>query len=375
MKKLCVFPSDPIEEYIKKGEIKYQYYNPLDIFDEIHVINSSNKEIDIKDVQTMSGNAKMVIHSIGKVNLTNLLFKKNGVLKIIQQIKPDLIRTYNPLIQGWLAMYCSKKLDIPYVASLHGQYDKDIPKEYLKKRKYLKYLKLYITRGITQKSVISNASFVICVYNPLVSYAKQYGAKKVEVVYNQIDLEQFSKNVSPIYKKDKPIILNIGVLRKIKNQECLLRAIKNLDVYLVLIGDGEMYSELNNLSKKLGIEKKVIFVRSVKHSEIQNYYASAKIFAIPSTATGFPITALEALAARCITVMAESSERKKEPIDSAVIYVKNTPEDFEIIFKEIIQNPKKYEECVTEAQNVLKTIDKKAMQEKEISLYKQYCNL
>jgi len=375
MKKLCVFPSDPIEEYLKKGEIKNQYYNPLNFFDEIHVMNPSYKKVDVGSVQIMGGNARMLIHSIGKVSLANMYFKKNKVLDIIRRIKPDLIRTYNPLVQGWVAFYCSKKLNLPYIVSLHGQYDKDIPNEYLQKKKYLKFLKLFLTKSITQKSVISNANFVICVYNHLISYAKENGAKNVEVVINQIDLEQFNKNINPAIKKDKPIIMNVGVLRKIKNQECLIYAIKNLDVYLVLIGDGEMYLELKNLTKKLGVENKVIFVKSVPHSQIQNYYASAKIFAIPSTAMGFPITALEALATRCVTVIAERFERKSEPIDSAVVYVKNNPKNFEQAFKDILENPKKYESYIETAQEILKTIDKKTMEEKEISFYKQYCNL
>lgn len=375
MKKLCVFPSDPIEEYLKKGEIKNRYYNPLNFFDEIHVINPSNKKVDVEPLQIMGGNARMVIHSIGKVSLANMYFKKNKVLDIIRRVKPDLIRTYNPLVQGWLAYYCSKKLNLPFIVSLHGNYDKDILNEYLQKKNYLKFLKLFLTKFITQKSVMSNANLVICVYNHLISYANENGAKNVEVIINQIDLEQFSNNIKPAIKKDKPIIMNVGVLRKIKNQECLIYAIKNLDVYLVLIGDGEMYLELKNLTKKLGIENKVIFIKSVPHSQIQNYYASAIIFAIPSTAMGFPITALEALATRCVTVIAERLERKSEAIDSAVIYIKNNPENFEHAFKDILENPKKYESYIEKAQEILKTIDKKTMEEKEISFYKKYCNL
>ena len=37
-KKLAVFPNDSLLDYYKKGEIKHRYFNPNNLFDEIHVI-------------------------------------------------------------------------------------------------------------------------------------------------------------------------------------------------------------------------------------------------------------------------------------------------------------------------------------------------
>ncbi|NIU00763.1 MAG: glycosyltransferase family 1 protein, partial [Nitrosopumilaceae archaeon] len=34
-----------------------------------------------------------------------------------------MIRAYNPLIEGWLAARCAKRLQIPFVLSVHTQYD------------------------------------------------------------------------------------------------------------------------------------------------------------------------------------------------------------------------------------------------------------
>ena len=45
--KLCVFPTDPIIEYFKKGEIKDRYFNPLDLFDEIHISQNELRYADI----------------------------------------------------------------------------------------------------------------------------------------------------------------------------------------------------------------------------------------------------------------------------------------------------------------------------------------
>ena len=49
--KLCVFPNDPLKEYFKKGEIKDRYFNPNNIFNEIHVISFTDSEIDEESIK------------------------------------------------------------------------------------------------------------------------------------------------------------------------------------------------------------------------------------------------------------------------------------------------------------------------------------
>ena len=69
--KLCVFPNDPLIAYYNKGEIKERYFNPCNIFDEIHVISFSDEEIEANKVRIMGGSADFIIHAIGKINPIN----------------------------------------------------------------------------------------------------------------------------------------------------------------------------------------------------------------------------------------------------------------------------------------------------------------
>ena len=71
MKKLCVFPNDPIMAYFEKGEIKERYYNPQNFFTEVHIISFTDDDIDETLVQTLVGKAKLKIHSVGKISLAN----------------------------------------------------------------------------------------------------------------------------------------------------------------------------------------------------------------------------------------------------------------------------------------------------------------
>ena len=53
--KLCVFPNDPIQAYYDKGEIKERYYNPQNIFSEIHFITLIDQDIESSKIQIIGG--------------------------------------------------------------------------------------------------------------------------------------------------------------------------------------------------------------------------------------------------------------------------------------------------------------------------------
>ena len=73
--KLCVFPNDPLKSYLEKGEIKERYFNPNNLFDEVHVISPIEKDVNEEQVKSLVGNAKLSIHPIGRLNLLNFKSK------------------------------------------------------------------------------------------------------------------------------------------------------------------------------------------------------------------------------------------------------------------------------------------------------------
>ena len=83
----CIFPNDPIQAYFEKGEIKERYFNPNDIFDEIHIISFTEKDIEESKVQKIAGNAKLIIHSVGEINLKNRKKYVPKVLELVDKIK------------------------------------------------------------------------------------------------------------------------------------------------------------------------------------------------------------------------------------------------------------------------------------------------
>ena len=335
--KLCVFPNDPISAYYKKGEIKERYYNPKNYFEELHIISFSDNDIDVSLVDKIGGNAKIQIHSVGKINFINKDFKKNKVLKILKKIKPDVIRSYNALLEGWVAAYCSKKLNVPFFVSLHVQYDSK--RNFEKKRNYKKYLALKVYRKNIEPYSLKNANKITIVYKVIEPYVLDIVNRKPEILYNRIDLTKF-RNAEKKYLYDKPTIITVGRLTKRKNHDCLIKSIKNLDVYLQIIGDGEEEGNLKKLVKELKIEHKVKFIKSIQNDEIQNYYKSANIFVsvYDSKIEGLPMPVLEAMATGLPIIISEPEENLSDGLEDSVLFSKINPESLSKKIKQILEN-------------------------------------
>ena len=370
MKKICVFPNDPLLAYHKKGEIKPRYFNPKNLFDEVHVISLFDSDIDEDKVKTVSGDAKFKIHVTGKVNLLNRKSKKNEVIKIIQDIAPDVIRAYNPLLQGWMAAQIKKELKIPLVISLHGDYDRDRRHFAKKNRDYKSYFKLLYSKNTLESESLKMADEVIIIYEFLRNYAKKMGAKSINLIYNRIDLEQFMKQNKPAFAESKPTIVSVGRLIKEKNQECLIRAIKELDVILLIIGNGVEYENLVKLVKELGISDKVRFERSIPHEKIQNYYAAANIFALPIKYGGFAIPSIEAAASGLPVILPKQEFDLNPDIISEFAYlVDNDPNSFRDAIEKILDNEEFKQELIQKGKQVANRINSDVMEELEKELY------
>ncbi len=345
-KKLCVFPNDPLISYFEKGEIKDRYFNPKNFFDEIHVISFVKKDIEEDKIQSLAGKASLKIYNVGKVNFFNKITKKNQILKLIKEIEPDVIRSYNSLIQGWIAAYCCKKLKIPLYVSLHVQYDG--LRSLIKGKNYKKYLALKYSREKIEPYVLKNADKITIVYKIIQPYVEQLAQKVPEILYNRIDLKRFSQGEKKIFF-EKPLILSVGRLTPQKNHKQLIKAIKNLDVILMIIGDGELNNELKELVKNLKIDKKVIFKKTVPNNEIQDYYNSADLFVLPYNPEieGLPIPVLEAMASKLPIIVPYPISGLSDGLEGAVSF---TEIESKAIEKEIskILNDTKYSDILSE---------------------------
>lgn len=117
---------------------------------------------------------------------------------------------------------------------------------------------------------------------------------KIEVIKNPLSIQLMDKRENYVNRKN--IILNVGRLDDQKHQELLIRAFSNLNNEnweVILVGEGQLRKEYENLIFTLGLEQKISLVGNV--TNIEDYYNIASIFVFTSRYEGFPNALTEAI--------------------------------------------------------------------------------
>lgn len=146
---------------------------------------------------------------------------------------------------------------------------------------------------------------------------------KIRVIPNGFNSQLFSIQD---YKKPNSKQFNIGHCGRFvdwKGQEFLLRALSQLvikgydNIYLTLIGTGELFDEMKALSQKLGLEKYVNFAGGMSHESVAKLLGEQNLYVHPSftmengQAETFGIAILEAIALGMPVVITESGGMKE----------------------------------------------------------------
>ena len=365
--RLCVFPNDPLQAYFDKGEIKERYYNPNNFFDEIHFITLTENDIDVNKIQMIGGTAKIFIHSIGKINIKNRKKCTTEVIELCKRINPDIIRAFNPLIEGWLAAKCAKELKKPFLVSLHTQYDHN---RKLAKKKLKKYLALKYTEKFIEPFVLNSADKILVVYKIIQSYVEKHSSKNSEVLHNKVDCNRFL-NADPIKDLPQPLILSVGNLIPVKNHKILIKSMREINGHLLIIGNGELFSELNQLIVKYGIENKVTIEKSIPNNQIQNFYKSAKIFALAynTEVESLPMPVMEAMAAGLPIIIPFAKEGFSEGLEKTAIFTKNDEKSFTENIQRLLNNDELREKYSNQSLNKAKEFDMKKIEKREAEIY------
>lgn len=127
----------------------------------------------------------------------------------------------------------------------------------------------------------------------------------VKVIHNGVDIDVMAKALTeepPATEMcdGRKWLLTIGTFDPNKGHDILLEAFSVLsqdfpELALMLIGRAAgALAETKDLSRRLGIDDRVLFCPNVPHHQIPRYLRAANIFALPSRSEGFPIVLLEA---------------------------------------------------------------------------------
>lgn len=172
---------------------------------------------------------------------------------------------------------------------------------------FLDFIKKKIIK-LTLKFFYHKADLIIANSRKTRDDIRLFSGSKVVSVYPS----SYKKNLTQKNRANtdkKKIILSVGRLSVEKGFDILIRSIPyiNYDNFLIkIVGDGPEKQNLINLSKKLEVNKKIIFLGNKKESEILKYYLESNLFISPSYFEGFPNAVVEALSANLPVICSDS---------------------------------------------------------------------
>jgi len=126
---------------------------------------------------------------------------------------------------------------------------------------------------------------------------------KIRIIYNPIDSEEITQlskeNINhPYFKENIPIIITVGRLVPEKGHSYLIKAFRIVRKLrrckLLIIGNGPMRKELEQLANELEIRQDVAFLGFQKNPF--KYLAKSDVFVLPSLIEGFGLAIVEAMA-------------------------------------------------------------------------------
>lgn len=369
MPKLAIFYQQiiPLIPSLKKN-----YFNPMDFFDEIHLFTFDRtlSEEQRRAILPSLGRAKVTFHPIGGFNLHNIYFQRSSISHSVGKIRPDVLRAFSPLTDGYLATHAGKRNGIPVVVSVHGDKDRDNRHNLLREKRYAQYIASIIHRGTFEKQSLKNSTHIIAVYEFAADYARRYSASPVTVIYNKVDTDVFS----PAQKKQGcPFtIINVGRFIHGKNQEFLIRAMQQIDGRLILVGKGEVLEEMKALAASLDVSDRIVWHSSLRNTELVEHFRSADVYATAIRMGGIAIPVLEAMACGLPIVQCKPPfQDMPEFIGDAGMIVENTPEGFANGLNKLKDNPDIRERMGKFAREKMLAHNSVEMDRLEIEIYRK----
>ncbi len=150
--------------------------------------------------------------------------------------------------------------------------------------------------------------------------------RKAELIKNGINTAEFNFNLekregirSLLNLQNKKVIGHVGRFMKVKNHEFLLHVLKSLLVldhtyHLVLVGTGELESNIKSLATTLGIADNISFLGV--RSDINIIMQGMDAFVMPSLYEGLPVVLVEAQSSGLPVICSDSISSMSKLTDS-----------------------------------------------------------
>jgi glycosyltransferase involved in cell wall biosynthesis len=284
--RLMVIVPDVLSDLVRKGEITDRYYNPGELFGDVHIVLTNDDRPDPGVLQRTVGGARLHLHNFpaGKGLFVRTLGWRpwllrgwaRPVLDLARRVRPQLIRCHGASVNAFAAYRIKQALGIPYLVSLHINPDVDVRS----RARYLHHRLAFTAQQTLERLTLCAADLVMPVYQPIVPYLRRLGVPRFEVCYNALNpVHLLPKDDYGLH--DPVRVVSVGRQFREKNPENLIRAVAGLPgVELALVGDGPYHEHLRQVARHAGVENRVRFERAVPNDQLCRSLRDYDIFAV-----------------------------------------------------------------------------------------------
>lgn len=291
----------------------------------------------------------------------------------------DLVHAHGNGPYSVLGYFVCKIKRIPFVMTFHTMHTE-----------YTHYLfegKVVTPRmvRILLKSLTSLCDVIFTPSEKMKKELQRYGVKKeIDVAPNFLDSERFRDNKKNFLrellnlKKDDQIIFTAARIGKEKNLDFVLRMFKkvyssNPKAHLVIAGQGPKKTELERLSAKLGISKRVHFTGLIDYDLIPSAYSDSDIFVFASSTETQGIVVLEAITAGIPVVVLKDDAYSNMVYDNknGFLVENKSTNDFAEKINLLLKDKKLREQFSKYSKQVVKDFDEELLTDNMIRIYKK----
>ncbi len=206
--------------------------------------------------------------------------------------------------------------------------------------------------------------------------------KKIRVVYqgcHNIFKTEITKSrredVLKKYKLPTEFILNVGTIEKRKNALTIVKAVKDIDINLVIVGRKTAYfKEIETYIKANNLGHKIYFLEGLTLEELASLYQQAILSIYPSIFEGFGIPILESIFSKTPVITTKSGVFP-EAGGECSIYLENPLDEKEMktAIEDLLFNEEKRTQIVEKSLEFVQKFTDEKIAKNLIQIYKT-CN-
>ncbi len=220
-------------------------------------------------------------------------------LRKLDRLGVDVIHVHGIAVMAVRGIVYRRQLRVPAVLTFHTMVG-DVVKYYMPVKMDVATAEKWIWKYIG--FVLKRMDAVIVPSPSIGEELKTLASpKRIVCIPTGTDVKRFHPGIdgSGFRKKyglDGKVVASVGRLSFEKNIDVVIRAMKEVDAALLIVGDGPARSSLEEIVKELGMEKKVVFTGYIDNSQVGEAYAASDMLVSASRFETQGLSVLEAMA-------------------------------------------------------------------------------